>query len=148
MFGSRSTRKPTRRLRSLWCGTASELIAWVSVSKRKRRSSKLRRSFLRGQKATSGLRCQTCREAPPILPVVRRASLQPCEVSICHLPHDLARRAHHHGTWRNFLAFWYERVGSDQAFLTDDSPVEDDGANANEAAAPDLATMQHDHMAD
>src|SRR5690606_25971087 len=64
------------------------------------------------------------------------------------MPDDLARRPHHHRPGRDLLAFRNQSVCSDKALLANHSTVEDNGANADQAATADLAPVQHDHVAD
>ena len=85
----------------------------------------------------SRLRSHARSKPLPILHVAPGGASETCRILIRQLADDLARRAEHHRARRDFLALGDQRIGADQAFLADLRPVENDRADANEAAAAD-----------
>jgi hypothetical protein len=55
--------------------------------------------------------------------------------------HDLARGAQDHAVVWYCLALWNQGVRADQTVFADFHAVEDGGANADQRAVPDFATM-------
>ena len=93
-------------------------------------------------------RFQRCPVTPGVVDIVVSRMGKAANFLVAQFAHDLARRTDYQHAVRIGFALGNQGVGADDAVLSDHRTVEDDGADANQAAVTDCAAVEHHQMAD